>query len=86
VAVWTEADYIEHIEPFYNPKRLHSALCYQSLVDFEKQINYKQNFLNHCPFLEGISTIFIAWEHGLLDDFARNMVKDNGGEGWLIPS
>jgi transposase InsO family protein len=33
----------DYIETFYNPKRLHSALDYQSPVDFETKINYKQN-------------------------------------------
>jgi hypothetical protein len=29
---------------------------------------------------------FIAWEHGLLDDFAKNMVKDNGGDVTQVPA
>jgi putative transposase len=33
----------DYIETFYNPKRLHSALDYQSPVDFETKINYKHN-------------------------------------------
>jgi hypothetical protein len=31
------------------------------------------------------ATVFIAWEHGLLDEFAKNMVKDNGGNPALVP-
>ncbi|HZI31612.1 MAG TPA: hypothetical protein VFF11_04680 [Candidatus Binatia bacterium] len=31
------------------------------------------------------ATIFMAWEHGLLDDFARQMVKHHGGEPKTVP-
>ena len=29
---------------------------------------------------------FVAWEHVLLDEFAKNLVKDNGGDPGQIPS
>ena len=31
------------------------------------------------------STVFVVWEHVLLDDFAKNMVKDNGGDPKQVP-
>jgi hypothetical protein len=31
------------------------------------------------------TTIFVAWEHGLLDEFGKNMVKDNGGDVKDVP-
>ncbi len=31
------------------------------------------------------ATVFIAWEHGLLDLFAKNVVKDNGGNASDVP-
>ena len=31
------------------------------------------------------ATTFIAWEHGLLDKFAKNLVKDNGGDPAQVP-
>lgn len=32
------------------------------------------------------ATVFIAWEHVLLDDLAKNLVKDNGGNPAHVPS
>jgi hypothetical protein len=32
------------------------------------------------------ATVFIAWEHGLLDQFAKNLVKDNGGNPAQVPA
>jgi hypothetical protein len=32
------------------------------------------------------ATIFVAWEHGLLDEFAKNLVKDNGADAARVPS
>jgi hypothetical protein len=31
------------------------------------------------------ATVFIAWEHGLLDDFVKNLVKNNGGNPAQVP-
>ena len=31
------------------------------------------------------ATVFIAWEHGLLDDFVRDMVKKYGGDPKQVP-
>jgi hypothetical protein len=31
------------------------------------------------------ATIFIAWEHGLLDEFVKNLVKDHGGDPGQVP-
>jgi hypothetical protein len=31
------------------------------------------------------ATVFIAWEHGLLDEFGKNMVEDSGGDVHDVP-
>jgi hypothetical protein len=31
------------------------------------------------------ATVFVAWEHGLLDEFGRNMVRNNGGDVKKVP-
>jgi hypothetical protein len=32
------------------------------------------------------AVVFVAWEHGLLDQFAKNLVKDNGGDPAQVPA
>jgi len=32
------------------------------------------------------ATVYIAWEHGLLDNFAKNMVEENGGDLKQVPN
>lgn len=32
------------------------------------------------------TTVFLAWEHGKLDDFARQMVKHHGGDPTKVPA
>ncbi|HEV2695139.1 MAG TPA: hypothetical protein VG347_19755 [Verrucomicrobiae bacterium] len=32
------------------------------------------------------AVIFVAWEHGLLDDFVKNLVKNNGGDPATVPA
>jgi hypothetical protein len=39
----------------------------------------------HKPQYEGATT-FVVWEHILLDDFAKNMVKHNGGDPAKVPA
>lgn len=31
------------------------------------------------------AVVFVAWEHGLLDDFAKSLVADNGGDVRAVP-
>ena len=31
------------------------------------------------------ATIFVAWEHGTMDDFAKKLLKDDGGNPALVP-
>lgn len=33
----------------------------------------------------GNATVFVAWEHGLLDEFAKNLVRHNGGNTKTVP-
>ena len=49
---------------------------YTEIKELENELN-KTNYQN--------AVVFIAWEHGLLDEFAKNMVKDNGGDPKDVP-
>lgn len=49
---------------------------YTEIKDLENELN-KTNYQN--------ATVFVVWEHGLLDNFARNMVKDNGDDPKKVP-
>ena len=32
------------------------------------------------------ATVFVAWEHGLLDEFVKNLLKTNGGDPAQVPA
>lgn len=32
------------------------------------------------------ATVFVAWEHVLLDEFAKNLLRDNGGDPARVPA
>ena len=49
---------------------------YREIKGLENELQ-KTNYQN--------TTIFIAWEHGLLDQFAKNLVKDNDGNPRQVP-
>ncbi|HTV39095.1 MAG TPA: hypothetical protein VMF08_00860 [Candidatus Sulfotelmatobacter sp.] len=42
-----------------------------------------ENELNKSQYQN--ATIFVAWEHLMLDDFAKNMLKDNGDNPHKVP-
>lgn len=49
---------------------------YREIKGLEAELN-NTNYQN--------ATIFVAWEHGLLDDFAKNMLADNGANAATVP-
>jgi hypothetical protein len=49
---------------------------YREIKGLESELQ-KSNYQN--------ATVFIAWEHGLLDEFVKNLVKDNGGNPAQVP-
>jgi hypothetical protein len=49
-----------------------------------REIKGLEDELQKAPYQN--ATIFVAWEHGLLDKFARNLVKDNGGDPAQVPA
>ncbi len=48
-----------------------------------REINGLENELNGPQYQN--ATVFIAWEHILLDDFARNVLKNNGDNPQKVP-
>jgi len=48
-----------------------------------REIKGLEGELKKPPYLN--ATVFIAWEHGLLDEFAKNLVKDSGGNSAQVP-
>ena len=49
-----------------------------------KQINGLQDELEKPKYWS--ATVFVAWEHGYLDKFAKNLVKADGGTPEQVPS
>lgn len=48
-----------------------------------KEINRLEDELDKPQYQK--ATVFIAWEHLMLDDFAKNMLKDNGDNPQKVP-
>lgn len=48
------------------------------------QIKGLENELEKAPYQN--ATIFISWEHVLLHDFVKNVIKDNGGNPSEVPN
>ena len=48
-----------------------------------REIKGLENELRNPPYKK--ATIFVAWEHVLLNEFAKNLVKDNGGDPGQVP-
>lgn len=49
-----------------------------------RQIKGLEDELNKAQYQN--ATVFVAWEHVLLNDFAKNMLKDNGDNPQKVPS
>jgi len=49
-----------------------------------REINGLESELQKTNYLS--ATIFIAWEHSLLDQFVKNLIKDNGGNPAQVPA
>jgi hypothetical protein len=50
---------------------------YREIKGLESELQ-KQEYQN--------ATVFVAWEHGLLDEFAKNLATDNGGDPAQVPA
>lgn len=50
---------------------------YKEIIGLEDELQ-KDTYRN--------ATVYIAWEHGLLDDFAKDMLKTHGGDSSQVPA
>jgi hypothetical protein len=55
---------------------LNTRFGYTEVKDLENELT-KTNYQG--------ATVFVAWEHGWLDRFAKNFVADNGGNAQSVP-
>jgi hypothetical protein len=49
-----------------------------------KEISVLETELQKTPYRN--ATVYIAWEHSLLDTFAQNMLKNHGGDATKVPT
>ena len=56
---------------------VNTAFGYDQVADLE-------NELKKSPYQN--ATVFIAWEHGMLDVFAKNLMRNNGGDPNEVPA
>jgi len=56
---------------------INTEFGYQEIDGLEKELQAPQ-------YQKAI--VFVAWEHGYLDEFAKNLIKDNGGDPAQVPS
>jgi hypothetical protein len=55
---------------------INTQFGFREIKDLESELE-KTNYQS--------AVVFIAWEHGLLDEFVKNLLKDNGGNPAQVP-